>query len=99
MAGDKGDALAGELVGDGDGLLGIAGVVTDLERELLAEHAASGVDVGNRLLRTRLHLGAESSILAGHRTDRRNGNVGAGGARKAHDRRQCCAGEKQFSHV
>jgi hypothetical protein len=33
----------GELVGDGDGLARVAGIVADLERELAAEHAAAAL--------------------------------------------------------
>ena len=72
MPGDEGDALAGELVGDRDRLLRIAGVVADFEHELLTEHAAGGVDVGDRLFGAGLHLLAERGILAGHRTDDRD---------------------------
>ena len=43
---------------DGDGLFGIAGVVADLEAELLAEDAAGGVDVAHR------HLGAAPHLFA-----------------------------------
>ena len=60
MAGDQRDAVAGHLVGDGDGLLRVAGVVADVEIELLAEHAAGGVDVGSTaMLAAVLHLRAE----------------------------------------
>ena len=67
MAGDERDAAAGELVGDGHGLLRIAGVVADLEDQLLAVDAAGGVDVLDRLLGAGLHLLAEGRVLAGHR--------------------------------
>ncbi len=45
MAGDQRHAVAGHLVGDRHRLLRVAGVVADIEIELLAEHAAGGVDV------------------------------------------------------
>ncbi len=59
MAGDQRHAICGHLVGDGDGLLRIAGVVTDIEIELLAEHAAGGVDVVDGHLPAIRHLRAE----------------------------------------
>ena len=68
MAGDEDDVLADEPVGDGDGLFWIAGVIADLEPELLAENAAGGVDVRHRHLGAALHLFAEGGVLAGHRT-------------------------------
>ena len=49
MAGHEHHALRGELVGDRNRLLRIAGIVADLEPQLLAQHAAGGVDVGDRL--------------------------------------------------
>ena len=50
MPGDELRLAVGELFGDRARLLRIAGVVADLQRQLLAEHAAGGVDVGDRLL-------------------------------------------------
>ena len=76
MAGHQLHALAHHVVGDSNRLLGIAGIVADAQLQLLAEHAASGVDIGNRLLRTRLHLGAEAGILTGHRTGGRHRDIG-----------------------
>jgi hypothetical protein len=88
MACDKHDALADELVGDRDGLAAFAGVVTDLKRELLAEHAAGGVDLLDGHFRAGLHLLAERRVLPGHRTGRRDGDVGPGLTRhcEAHGR-------------
>ncbi len=50
-AGDDVDALAGdELVGDAHGIAGIGAVVARDDLELLAEHAALGVDLLDREL-------------------------------------------------
>ena len=68
------------LVGDRDRLLRIAGVVADLEHQLLAEHAALGVDVLDRHLGAALHLLAESGVLTGHRTGGGDHDVGLRGA-------------------
>ena len=51
MAGHQLHALGGELVGDGNRLLRIAGVVADIQHELLAQHAAGLVQVGDGLFR------------------------------------------------
>ena len=76
MAGHEHDAGVDHLVGDRDRLLGIAGVVADLQDQLLAEHAAGGIDVLDRLLGALLHLLAERGVLAGHRTGGSDGDVG-----------------------
>ena len=60
-------ALARKLLRDRARLLGVAGVVADLEPEFFAEHAAGGIDVGDRLLGAVLHLPAERRLAAGHR--------------------------------
>ena len=59
---DEFDAVADELVGDRDALLGIGHVVADDERDLLAEDAAGGVDVLDRLLGAVLELRAEGGV-------------------------------------
>ena len=64
VADDELDAVADELVGDRDALLGIGDVVADLERDLLAEDAAGGVDVVDGLL---------GAVLAAARRRRRSG--------------------------
>ena len=56
MAGDEWHLHTGHFLGNRARLLWIAGIVTDLELEFLAEHAAGGVDVGNRKFRAILHL-------------------------------------------
>ena len=77
MSGDQLDALPGDLVGDCHRLLRIAGVVADFQHQLLAEHAAGLVDVGDRLLGARLELRAEGGVLAGHRPDDGDRYIGA----------------------
>ena len=59
MTGDEGHLLARQLVGDGHGLLRIAGIVLGDPDELLAHDAALGVDVLHGLLEAALHLFAE----------------------------------------
>lgn len=80
MAGHEHHAAADELVGDGHRLTGVARVVADLQGELLAEHAAIGVDVGDRHLRTVAHLLAERGILAGHGSGGSDGDIGQSGS-------------------
>ena len=75
MPGDKDDLLADHVVGRRDRLLRIASVVGDDQVELLAEHAALGVDVGDRHLGAALHLLAERGIRAGDRPDHRDRDV------------------------
>ncbi len=67
MADDEVDALAEELVGDGDALARIGGVVADEQLDLLAVDAAGGIDVGDGLLDAVLELGAEGRVRARHR--------------------------------
>ena len=72
---------ADELVGDRDAFARIGAVVADVELDLLAEDAALGVDVGDRLLDALAQLRAEGGGAAGHRPadadpDLRRGGVG-----------------------
>src|SRR3546814_3989562 len=76
VPGDEHDALVGELVGDGHRLLRVAGVVADLQYELLPENPAGRVDVGDRHLGAGPHLRAETRILTGHRTGRGDHDIG-----------------------
>src|SRR4029079_7050533 len=69
MAGDQRHVVAGHLVGDGYRLFRIAGVVAELEIELLAEHAACGVDVLDGQFTAILHLSTERCILTGNWAD------------------------------
>jgi hypothetical protein len=87
VAGDEDDLVVDELVGDGHGLLRVAGVVADLEDELLAVDAALGVDVLHRHLGAALHLLAEDGVLAGHRAGGRDHHVGLGRSTRRHERR------------
>ena len=80
VADDELDAVAGELVGDRDALLGIGDVVADCERDLLAEDAAGGVDVGDGLLGAVLELRAEGGVRAGDRAGDAEFDLGRGGA-------------------
>src|SRR5262245_10770163 len=69
MPGDEGNSLAAHLICHRDRLLRIAGVVANLEVELLAEHAAGRVDVFDGEFGPVLHLRAEGSVLTRHRAD------------------------------
>ena len=92
MPGHEHDAVVDHLVGDRDRLLGIAGVVADLEDQLLAEHAAGGIEVLHRLLGALLHLLAEDGVLAGHRTGGGDHDIGL---RRAGAQRDGRAGGQQ----
>ena len=93
VADDELDAVADELVGDRDALLGIGNVVALLELDLLAENAASLVEVLNRLSDAVGQLRAERGVRAGDRAGdaeldlrvRRAGEAEAGGE---HETRQ-----------
>ena len=91
MPGHQRDAAPGELVRDADRLARVAGVVADLERELAAEHAAGGIQVGHGLLGAGAHLAPESRVLAGHRTGGGDADrpacLGEGTAARQHQRR------------
>jgi hypothetical protein len=76
MSGHEHHLLGGEPVGHRHRLLRIARVVTDIQHQLLAEHAAMRVDVGHRQLGPFLQLLAEARIFAGHRAGRRDLDLG-----------------------
>src|SRR3954470_8303660 len=59
------DAGGHEIVGDRYALARIADVIAHADADLLAEDAACIIDVGDRLLRALLQLGAKSSVRAG----------------------------------
>jgi hypothetical protein len=65
-----------QLPGRSDRLLGIAEVVHRGELDLLAEHAASGVQVGHGQCRAALHLLAEPGIFPRHRASHADQNLG-----------------------
>ena len=99
-------AVADELVGDRDALLGIGNVVAGLERDLVAEDAALRVEVIDGLLGALLELGAEGGVGAGDRPGdaelevRRVGggrSAGEGEARRQHETRQ--SGRSESLHV
>ena len=68
MADDDGHSRAGEFFRNRARLFRIAGIVADLQRELLAEYAAGAIEVGNRLLGAVAHLPSEGRLAAGHRS-------------------------------
>jgi hypothetical protein len=78
VAGDKLDALRGQLVGDRNGLLRIAGVVAHFQDQLFAIHATRGVNVGDRHFNSLLHLLTESRILPGDRADSGDRDISPG---------------------
>ena len=78
MAGHELDALRHHLVGNGHGLLRIAGIVADFKHELLAIDAAGGVDIGHCHFGAVLHLLAEGRILAGDRAGHGDRDIGQG---------------------
>ena len=98
MPGHEHDALADHLVGNRDSLLGVAGVIADLELQLLAENAAGGIEVGNSLRGAGPHLLAKRGVLARHRSCSGDHDVGLGrtGHRQAERKRQPCY--KVFLH-
>ncbi len=67
MPGHERHLHAGEFLADRARLLGIAGVVADLDGELLAHHAPRRIDVGERHVGAVLELLPERGVLAGHR--------------------------------
>src|SRR5579864_5816890 len=87
MAGDERNLLAGEFFGDGARLFRVASIVTDLKRELLAQQAARGVEVLDRLFGAVLHLTAEGGFAAGHRAGHADRDVL--GKRRRRERERC----------
>jgi hypothetical protein len=79
MPGHERHLLAGEFLADRARLLRIAGIVADFELELLAEHAALGVDVGDGGFGAVLQLRAERRVLARHRPRDADGDLLCGG--------------------
>jgi hypothetical protein len=92
------DLLVHHLVGDGDGLFRIAGVVADFELQFLAEHATLGVDVGDRHFGALADLVTRRGVLTGHRAGDGHQMIGPGvGARQG---QQAEAGRQDvFVHV
>ncbi len=75
MAGDERDFRAGDLFRHRARLFRIAGIVLDIKYQFLAGHAAGGVEIGDRLFGTVLHLAAERGFAARHRAGHRDGDV------------------------
>ena len=75
MAGDERNFRAGDFFRDRARLLRIAGIVLDIQRQFLAEHAAGGVDIRHRLFGAVLHLPAEGGFAARHRAGHGDGDV------------------------
>ncbi len=88
VADDELDAVADELVGDRDALLGIGDVVARLDLDLLAENAAGGVDVGGGLIDPLGQLRAERGVGAGDRAGDADLDVGLSAAAEQAARRQ-----------
>src|SRR6266536_2551186 len=101
MAGHEGHPHAAEFFADGSGLLGIAGVIADLDGELLAHHAARRIDVGQGHLGAVLELLPERSILARHRAGHADldGVLCERCARKRHAGGEYEAGKPQIFHA
>ena len=96
MSGHERDLGTGELFRHRARLLGVAGVVADFQRQLLAEHAAGGIDVGHRLFGAVLHLPAERGFAARHRAGHCDGDVlRQRGCRQRQRCAQCQADEFQ----
>jgi hypothetical protein len=80
MADHEGHAVADQLRGGGDRLVGIAEVVDRDQLHLLAEHAAGSVDVGHGQLRATLQLRTGPGILPRHRAGYADQNLGLRGS-------------------
>ena len=80
MADDELDAVADELVGDRHAFLRVGAVVAGRQHDLLAEDAAGGVDVSDRLLDAVLELRAEGGAAAGDRAGDAQLDLGRSGA-------------------
>ena len=72
MAVDEFDMQARKTVRDGDGLLGIADIVLDIELDHLAVDPTRGVDGLDPGLGAALELLADGGDRSGHRPDDRN---------------------------
>ena len=102
MTGHEHNALVDHLVGHSHGLLGIAGIVTDFQYQLLTKHAAGSIDVFHRHFSPGFHLLPERGILPGHRTGGGNFQVGLGCRQPDDERRhnrEYCEYEDPVFHV
>ncbi len=94
VARDERDFGAGEFLRNGARLLGIAGIVADFKRKLLAEQATARIDILNRLFGAVLHLAAERGFAAGHRPRHRDRDVLRKRCRGQRKRRAYCQADK-----
>src|SRR5690606_32322171 len=69
------DLVGDELVGDGYRLLRVAGVVAELQHQLFAEHAALGVDLGDRGFGAAPRLLADGGDLPGEGGSQPDGDI------------------------
>ena len=96
MAGDERNPRAADLFRNRTRLLRIAGVILDVEHELLAQQPTRSIEVGDRHLGTVLHLAAERRLAAGHRPRYGDGDVLGKRCRRQRKRcAQCQADELQ----
>ena len=93
------DAIADELVGNRNALLRVGNVVTELELDLLAVHAAGGIDVLRRQFRALLKLRAKGGVRAGQRAGDADQDVGLGRPRQRQSGRYGDAGKPMHSHI
>ena len=75
MADDEHDAVVDDLIGGGHALLGIAGVVVDLQRDLVAVDPAFLVDGLGRFFHALSHLVTERGHRAGDCGHHRHLNI------------------------
>ncbi len=79
VSGHEDDAVADQLVCDSHRLIREATVVTNNEPDILAEDAASCIDMGDRHFGTLLDLLTSEDVLSGYRTSDSNQYLGVGG--------------------
>ena len=75
MPGDELDTIADQLAGERHRLIGVAEIVAHNEIDVLAEDAASGVEIRDRHPGAALVLLAVPRVIAGHRAGRGDQNV------------------------
>ena len=93
MASDERNFRAGDLFRHRTGLFRIAGVILDVQHQLLAEHAAGSIEVGHRHFGAVLQLAAERGIAAGHRARHGDGDVLR--KRGGRQRQRCADGQAE----
>ena len=85
MSGDEDNTIADQFVRDCHGLLRVAGVVGDQQFNLLTEHAASRVYVGDGHLGAMLNLLTPENIRSSERTGSGNQDFCLCGNHVEHD--------------